>query len=138
MTDAIYEVISGTYATITQQEFQLILRKNERVRKALHALMVLQGLEPGSALHRKVRGKLQDATKDWVQLKKVGRSYAMEEIVKAMRNAPKDEQFRLSEIAEDYQRARRGLESVHASYYLQVRSQIESHLNTGGHRCFEA
>lgn len=120
ITDSLYEVISGTFATITNQEFQQCLDENEHLRSALHTLMLLQSLQPGTVGHRKVMGWLKEATHDWVKLTSVGRSYAMEQLVQRVQGATEEELVQLSLTAEDYQRARRGIEAVYASYYLQV------------------
>lgn len=120
LTASIYEVISGTFATITNQEFLQCLRGNEQLRNALHCLMVLQGLRKGTVGHRKMMGWLDDCTGEWVRLTKAGRSFAMEQLVRSVKGASPKKLEEVSAKAEEYQKARSGIQAVHASYYLQV------------------
>lgn len=124
--DVIYEVISGTVATLTLQQFKKCLKAAPKLRHIMRLLMVLQGLIPGTASYQETHSDLKEVISDWTTKKKAGRSVSMELLIREIEGAPKWRVDELSATAEEFQQARRGMDAVYASYYVQVlRSVIE-------------
>jgi len=124
--DVIYEVISGTVATLTLQQFKKCLKAAPKLRHIMRLLMVLQGLIPGTAGYQETHSDLTEVISDWTTKKKAGRSVSMELLIREIEGAPKWRVNELSAKAEEFQQARRGMDAVYASYYVQVlRSVIE-------------
>merc|ERR1712166_532011 len=125
--DVIYEVISGTVSTLTLQQFKEILKgappvskEAPKLRHILRLLMVLQGCIPGTDGYEDTHCRLREVIDDWTTLKKAGRSVSMELLVRELQGASDVRVAELSEKAEEYQQARRGMDAVYASYYVQV------------------
>ena len=110
----------GTVATLTLQQFKKCLKAAPKLRHIMRLLMVLQGLIPGTASYQETHSDLKEVISDWTTKKKAGRSVSMELLIREIEGAPKWRVDELSATAEEFQQARRGMDAVYASYYVQV------------------
>jgi len=121
LSDAMWEVLSGTGQSISYSEFQRALCEMPDMREIVHELMVLQSLDPESEEFAQVEEDIRAATQEWREWKAVGRLHGLDCLVdEFVLASDKKAQEKIAARADEIANVRKGRDGLAASFYVKT------------------
>jgi len=121
VTDAVWEIFSGTGGSISYENFQHVLCEMEELREACHRIMIVQSIDRESEEYQHNIDAILEATKEFRELKALGRIWYLDRLADEFaQSESREERETISGRAEEIMNARKGRDQLAASYYVKV------------------